>query len=183
MRKCKNPECRKKYEPTKPLQTACSIPCALAIAAIAMEKKAKRLAIEQRKEVRKKKMDVKPLSFFAKQAQSAFNAYIRERDKDDPCISCQRFHDGQYHAGHYFTVGAHPELRFNEDNCHKQCSVCNNHMSGNIEQYTPNLILKIGEVRFSALKEFKKLPKLKRDDYEKIRDEYKNKLKELKANK
>ncbi|EIM3171206.1 recombination protein NinG, partial [Escherichia coli] len=79
------------------------------------EKAARRRQAERRKAVR-------PLSWFIRQAQQAFNAFIRYRDRDLPCISCGRHHEGQYHAGHFRTTGAHPELRFDEDNCHKQCA-------------------------------------------------------------
>ncbi|EMH0135178.1 TPA: recombination protein NinG [Proteus mirabilis] len=135
---------------------------------------------EEKDKLKSRKLAVKPLSYFTKQAQTAFNAFIRERDKDEPCISCGRFHEGQYHAGHYRTTGANPELRFDEDNCHKQCAPCNNHLSGNIENYTPRLIEKIGQERFDRLMGSHKLPKWKREDYERIRDHYRAKLKELK---
>lgn len=135
---------------------------------------------EEKDKLKSRKLAVKPLSYFTKQAQTAFNAFIRERDKDEPCISCGRFHEGQYHAGHYRTTGANPELRFDEDNCHKQCAPCNNHLSGNIENYTPRLIEKIGQERFDRLMGSHELPKWKREDYERIRDHYRAKLKELK---
>lgn len=135
---------------------------------------------EEKDKLKSRKLAVKPLSYFTKQAQTAFNAFIRERDKDEPCISCGRFHEGQYHAGHYRTAGANPELRFDEDNCHKQCAPCNNHLSGNIENYTPRLIEKIGQERFDRLMGSHELPKWKREDYERIRDYYRAKLKELK---
>ena len=135
---------------------------------------------EEKDKLKARKLAVKPLSYFTKQAQTAFNAFIRERDKDEPCISCGRFHEGQYHAGHYRTTGANPELRFDEDNCHKQCAPCNNHLSGNIENYTPRLIEKIGQERFDRLMGSHELPKWKREDYEQIRDHYRAKLKELK---
>ncbi|HEI8521668.1 TPA: recombination protein NinG [Proteus mirabilis] len=135
---------------------------------------------EAKDKLKARKLAVKPLSYFTKQAQTAFNAFIRERDKDEPCISCGRFHEGQYHAGHYRTTGANPELRFDEDNCHKQCAPCNNHLSGNIENYTPRLIEKIGQERFERLMGSHELPKWKREDYERIRDHYRVKLKELK---
>ncbi|NIH21838.1 recombination protein NinG [Providencia heimbachae] len=135
---------------------------------------------ESRDKLKIRKLAVKPLSYFAKQAQTAFNSFIRERDKDLPCISCDRFHEGQYHAGHYRTTKANPEIRFDEDNCHKQCAPCNNHLSGNIENYRPALILKIGRERFDILMGFHELPKWKRDDYERVRDDYRKKLKELK---
>lgn len=118
---------------------------------------------------------VKPLSHFVKQAQKAFN-----RDRHFPCISCGRHHDGQYHAGHFRTIGANPELRFNEDNCHRQCAPCNNHLSGNLTAYRPAPIAKIGQARFDALMGLQEPPKWKRDDYIRIRDEYRAKLKALK---
>lgn len=135
---------------------------------------------EAKDKLKSRKLAVKPLSYFTKQAQTAFNAFIRERDKDEPCISCGRFHEGQYHAGHYRTTGANPELRFDEDNCHKQCAPCNNHLSGNIENYTPRLIEKIGQERFDRLMGSHELQKWKREDYELIRDHYRKKLKDLK---
>jgi hypothetical protein len=102
--------------------------------------KAKKQRTKKEKEDKKKaKEGIKSNTQLLNEAQKEFNAYIREVDKNEPCISCQRFHDGQYHAGHYLSVGAHPELRFNEDNCHKQCSVCNNHLSGNQLNYRKEL--------------------------------------------
>jgi hypothetical protein len=86
-----------------------------------------------------------------REAQSAFNAFVRERDKSEPCISCQRHHQGQYHAGHYRTVGAAAHLRFDEANCHKQCAPCNNHLSGNLIAYRVNLVQKIGLQAVEAL--------------------------------
>ena len=133
-----------------------------------------------RKRMAEKKQQVKPLSYFIKQAQQAFNAFIRYRDREEACISCGRHHEGQYHAGHFRTTGANPELRFNEDNVHKQCSPCNNHLSGNLIAYRPALIAKIGQARFDDLMGPHEMPKWKREDYIRIRDEYRAKLKEMK---
>lgn len=133
-----------------------------------------------RKRLAEKKQQVKPLSHFIKQAQQAFNEFIRYRDRHLPCVSCGRHHEGQYHAGHFRTTGANPELRFDEDNCHRQCAPCNNHLSGNLIAYQPALIAKIGQSRFDALMGPHELPKWKRDDYIRIRDEYRAKLKALK---
>ncbi|WP_324671388.1 recombination protein NinG [Enterobacter hormaechei] len=133
-----------------------------------------------RRRLAEKKQQVKPLSYFIKQAQQAFNEFIRYRDRHLPCISCGRHHEGQYHAGHFRTTGANPELRFDEDNCHRQCAPCNNHLSGNLINYRPALIQKIGQARFDALMGPHELPKWKREDYIRIRDEYRAKLKALK---
>ncbi|NHB89583.1 recombination protein NinG [Photorhabdus tasmaniensis] len=145
----------------------------------ALKKKQQQELAEKKDKLKARRLAVKPLSYFKSQAQQAFNAFIRERDKCQPCISCGRFHDGQYQAGHYLTIKAHPELRFDEDNVHKQCAPCNNHLSGNIINYKPCLIEKIGQERFDRLMSHHALPKLKRDDYEQIRDYYKEKLRSL----
>tara|TARA_R110000751_G_C13517498_1_gene452361 strand:- start:325 stop:573 length:249 start_codon:yes stop_codon:yes gene_type:complete len=43
------------------------------------------------------------------------------------------------------SVGGHSSvLRYNEDNCHKQCQPCNTHLSGNLVEFRVNLIVKIG---------------------------------------
>lgn len=141
----------------------------------------KKIVNQEKKDhaLRKKVFKANDLKLRKVSAQSAFNAFIRQRDAKLPCISCQRHHQGQYHAGHYKTVGAHSQLRFNEDNCHKQCSVCNNHRSGNIEQYTPNLIKKIGKVRFDALTSHKEIKKITCEEYKFIELNYKQRLKEL----
>ena len=102
----------------------------------------------QKSEVREAKRD---RSYWMRRCQTEFNKYIRNRDSKDPCISCGRHHTGQYHAGHYKTVGGHPALRFEEDNCHKQCSVCNNYKSGNLSEYRSNLLKKIGLERVEWL--------------------------------
>jgi hypothetical protein len=74
--------------------------------------------------------ELRPAGYYKAQAQQAFNAYIRARDADLPCISCGEtnppdLHGGQWDCGHFKTVGANPELRFEERNAHKQCKSCN----------------------------------------------------------
>ncbi|MDV2861829.1 recombination protein NinG [Phytobacter ursingii] len=183
--------CREWFEPIRSEQYVCSYECACVhgkaandAAKAEKQRKEKKRRLEEEKADRQRqaerRMAVKPLSYFIKQAQHAFNEFIRYRDRDLPCISCGRHHDGQYHAGHFRTTGASPELRFDEDNCHKQCSACNNHLSGNLTAYRPALIAKIGQARFDALMGPHALPKWSREDYIRIRDEYRAKLRDLK---
>ena len=93
---------------------------------------------------RKKAHKEESKAYWLKRVQTEFNRFIRNRDERDPCISCQKPVTGQAHAGHYRSVGAHPELRFDEKNCHRQCAQCNNWKSGNLTEYRSNLIKKIG---------------------------------------
>jgi len=137
-KKCKAPDCENMFTPFSTLTRACSPQCALILVKIANEK-------AQRKDTRERKKALKTLSEHTKEAQTPFNRYIvKVRDKDLPCISCNRHHSGQYDAGHYRSTKTHPELRFNEDNVHKQCSPCNRQLRGNIVEYRINLVKKIG---------------------------------------
>ncbi|WP_231957520.1 recombination protein NinG [Paraburkholderia tropica] len=143
-RKCKS--CGVSFVPVRSLQAACSVPCALAIAAKQKAQKAARAAKDERKSIRVALEKAKTRGTHLKELQAAFNAFIRARDANDPCISCDRpaTWDGQWHASHYRSVGSTPELRFNEFNVHRSCSICNNFLSGNIGSYRPRLIAKIG---------------------------------------
>ncbi|HCB1502627.1 TPA: recombination protein NinG [Klebsiella michiganensis] len=183
--------CREWFHPARDGQFVCSFECASAHgkaandaakadAQLKLKQQQKKAAKSERKRQAERRMAVKPISYFIKQAQQAFNDFIRYRDRHLVCISCDRHHEGQYHAGHFRTTGANPELRFDEDNCHKQCSVCNNHMSGNLTAYRPALIAKIGQARFDILMGPHVLPKWSREDYIRIRDEYRAKLRDLK---
>ena len=142
MRKCKI--CREPFEPTRPMQSVCGHGCALTMASNKRQKDAKAAQTAEKKADRAKREKLKSRADWAREAQTAFNGFIRARDHGQPCISCGRHHEGQNHAGHYRSVGAAPELRFIELNVHKQCQPCNTHKSGNIGAYRPRLIQKIG---------------------------------------
>ena len=128
---------------------------------------------------KKKKLRDNDRGYWAKSAQAAFNAYIRKRDEALPCISCQRHHTGQYHAGHYRSVGGNPELRFEPLNNNKQCMPCNSHLSGNLIDYRINLIKKIGQDKVDWLEGPHKAKRYTLDDLKEIQAKYKDKLKEL----
>lgn len=134
----------------------------------------------QRKEYREAKERLKTLSDHLREAQQAFNAYIRERDKNEPCISCSRFHQGQYHAGHYLSVGARPNLRFDEKNVHKQCQPCNTHLSGNLVNYRIGLIKKIGHQAVESLESDREPRRYRIEDAKRIKADYRERFRELK---
>lgn len=135
---------------------------------------------------RKRKLKENDKPHRTREAQKAFNAFIRERDKKNPCVSCGIFRDetavsngSNWHAGHYKTTGARPELRFNEANCHKQCAHCNNFLSGNIENYRINLIKIIGLKKVEWLEGPHEPKKYTCEELKEIELKYKQKLKEL----
>lgn len=179
-KKCKAPDCETTFTPYSTLTRACSLECALILVKIAKEKK-------QRKDTRERKVAIRTLSDWLKLAQPEFNRFTRIRDKDDPCISCGKFdHElkdflrgGKWDAGHFKAIGSHPELRFNEDNCHKQCKKCNNQRSGNISNYRINLVNKIGLDRVVELEGHHEPKHYIIDDIKEIREIYRLKAKEL----
>lgn len=175
-KRCRSAECDVMFPPANSLQVVCSLPCAVALA---NQKKAKVYKAETRQ--MRKDFNLKDRSYQLKQAQIAFNSYILERDKAQPCISCGTQQPVLYQAGHYKSVGAHPELRFDESNCHKQCGMnCNNMLSGNIVNYRLGLVDRIGQEELDWLEGPHDSMKLLIEEIIEIKTIYKAKLKTLK---
>jgi len=143
-KKCRVATCRALFVPARMGQSVCSPACAMVDAPRNEPKARKALAEIGRKELRAAKVKIKSRAQHMKEAQTAFNAWIRERDVGLPCVSCGRHHNGQWHAGHYRTVGGNPELRFEPLNVWRQCAPCNNHKSGDIVNYRLELVKRIG---------------------------------------
>jgi hypothetical protein len=101
---------------------------------------------------KKKKMqaELETVQDLVKAAQLVFNKYIRERDKNEPCISCKQ-KPKKVNAGHFWNANNHWNVRFDEDNVHVQCERCNSYLSGNLLEYRTNLLIKIGAERFNQL--------------------------------
>lgn len=181
-RRCKYTQCRKELPPARQCtdymqkKGFCNVECATNCG---LERAQKARDKEKRKEVRKAKERLKTRGEHAREAQAAFNAYIRARDADQPCISCGRHHQGQYHAGHYRTVGANPELRFEELNVHKQCAPCNNHKSGNIVEYRINLVQRIGQDNVDWLEGPHEPKKYTIEQLKEVKREYRRKAREI----
>jgi len=143
--------CHREFTPFRSLAKACSVPCALEWARRCAAKRADREAKAERKTTREAKERLKTRSDHLRELQQAFNAWIRMRDSDKPCISCGRYHQGQYHAGHYMGVGRQPALRFEPDNVHKQCKPCNTDLRGNLIRYRARLVGLLGLARVEWL--------------------------------
>ena len=177
--------CKEEFAPFNSLQFSCSVPCALEYAKKQREgdaqREEKRLQAAKRKRNREARVKLKSRSQWLAEAQQAFNAYIRERDKGLPCVSCGKYHSGQMHAGHYRTTKAAAEIRFSEFNCHLQCAPCNNHLSGNIIEYRKSLLQCYGERIVDWLEGPHNGQKLTIEDAKDIKQYYKEQLKLLKS--
>ena len=100
-------------------------------------------------------------------AQSAVNAYVRARDEGKPCISCGEMKPLQ--AGHYWSVGARPELRFDEANIHGQCHRCNIDLAGNREAFRAGIVDRLGSELADDLDTSTPAQKFTLDDLKAIR--------------
>lgn len=159
----------------------------------ARESRAARAA--ERKQHRERKEAIKTRSEWMAAAQKVFNMFVRERDKDLPCICCNSWGEdenwlvgGKWDAGHFLGRGAFPELRFEELNCHKQLKSCNAGSSKYARKgrtvaasYRLNLINKIGLDKVEWLESHHEEKKYTIDDLKQIITVYKAKLAELKT--
>jgi hypothetical protein len=172
--------CKAKFEPSRPLQSVCNPRCAQVHADNLKAKKAKQELTERRKETRKALDAIKPRAIWMREAQAAFNSYIRARDEAEPCISCKSYLRSSWDAGHYRTTAAAPELRFEPLNVHKQCVQCNQHQHGNLVEFRIGLKDRVGEKALEWLEGKHEAKHYTIDDLKAIKAEYKAKLKELK---
>lgn len=178
-KKCKS--CRAEFIPSRPLQSACGVPCAIALTNARREKERRAEAAELRSLHRIAKEKIKTKGDYAKEAQQAFNEFIRLRDADLPCVSCGRHHQGQYHCGHFRTVGSNPGLRFEPLNAAKQCAPCNNHKSGDIVNYRIELVRRIGQEKVDWLEGPHEPKRYTIEDLKEIKAHYRAKVRELKS--
>lgn len=162
------------FQPERQFQKVCGIDCAYKVARVIGGKK-------RAAQYRADKKRMKSRADWLKEAQAAVNRYVRLRDAGQPCISCGTMKpDIQYAAGHYRTVKAASHLRFNPDNIHKQCNFyCNSSLSGNIAEYRPRLIARIGLERVEALECDNSIHKWTIDEARAVKAEFAAKIKEL----
>ena len=177
---CRNATCSVKFVPQRLGQAVCSPACALATKDVNQQKARKSLAQVERREIKVRKEKLKSRADHLREVQSAFNEWVRLRDADLPCVSCGRHHEGQYHSGHYRTVGGNPELRFEPLNAWKQCAPCNNHKSGDIVNYRIELVKRIGVEKVDWLEGPHEPKRYTVEDLKAIKADYRAKSRELK---
>lgn len=74
-------------------------------------------------------------------------------------------------------------MRFNPENCHAQCSQCNNYLSGNLVAYRAELINRIGLEEVVRLETTTGPAKHTRDDLMAIKAGYQCAVRELRRSK
>ena len=181
--------CESEYTPQRMGQKVCSPKCSF-------EWVKHKNAKEYDKETRRRKQALKSRGDWIKEAQAEFNKYVRTRDYGAPCISCGKSvaelgiqSNIVMVCGHYLSVGAHPELRFEPLNANLQCTRCNGG-AGKYGQFNSNertitqnyrirLIEKIGLDKVEWLEGPHEAKNYTIDDVIEIKKKYRKKWKEL----
>lgn len=185
--KCKNKACKKEFIKRNPWQVVCGDPdCALALVEERKRKEEASRIRRERREDKAKLQAMKTLPQLKRELEAIFNSYIRLRDREKNCISCDTplsiiaySRGGRYDAGHYRSVGSADHLRFNEDNVHGQCKYCNKHLAGNHVNYRIGLINRISLERVEALENNNEVHHWTREELEEKIRVYRKKLKDL----
>ena len=134
--------------------------------------------------MRARREAIKTIPDLIKEAQVEFNAYIRERDRDQLCICCgQPLGHGEvgggYDCGHYRSTGSAPHLRFDERNAHAQRKQCNRWQAGRAVDFRIGLIARIGREAVEALESDNRIHRWTREELIVIRQTYRAKRRQL----
>lgn len=179
-RKCSY--CKEEFQKTSPLQYTCFPPkeCSWKYQEELRKKKFLREAGKEKKVFYDKN---KKLSQYESEARRPFQKWIRWRDRERPCISCGATKAKQWDGGHLYKAEIYSGLIFDENNCHRQCSQCNDYNSGNELAYREGLIKRYGEdyvKELEAKKDRLRNYKYSKEQLVEIKTEYQNRLKEIK---
>lgn len=138
---CKH--CKQPFTPSyNTLQPTCSMGCAIEQGKIQLAKEREKIRKIREKlekaELKAMKDSLPTHAQWLNALQRPINHIARLIDEEFPCISSNRV-KGKWNGGHYYTVGAHPNIRFHLFNIYKQSFSDNHFKSANITQYTYNL--------------------------------------------
>lgn len=115
--------------------------------------------------------------------KAVFQAWIRSRDAELNCISCNATTSNpHWHGGHYKKAETYSGVIFNEFNVNKQCHKCNVHNNGNELNYRIGLIAKIGIEDVLGIEQLAQETRFKKySDLEliEIKEKYKAKIKDF----
>ena len=190
-RKCAVKGCGNRFQPRSMMHKVCGPECAAVHAVAERKRLTAKLAAAERAETKAKLAKFKRRPQYVAEAQEAFNAYIRERDRDQPCICCGSFiaagemalHGGGWDAGHYISRGHASHLRFDERNVHKQRKGCNKPGGTTRAKYRAGLVGRYGEQYVAELEALEYAPPtrdLTIEELVRVKETYRAKLRALK---
>ena len=113
------------FTPRRPIQPFCGYECEVKAATLAVERKRAKTKAQDRRQTRAHLEAMKSVPKLKKEAQEAFNRYIRLRDNGKPCFVTGDILrlgglGGGFDAGHIRSRSEADHLRFDERNVHGQ---------------------------------------------------------------
>lgn len=116
-------------------------------------KAAKVRAAKDKRDTKKALEKFKTPTQWEKECRDIVQEIARLRDRNDGCISCHMGpnYGGQWHGSHFRPAGNNAAVQFHLWNIHKACAQCNLFKGGNISEYRPRLVEKIGADRVAWL--------------------------------
>lgn len=133
---------------------------------------------------REQRESLKSISRLIQEARVPFQKWIRYRDANQGCISCNETNPKVWHAGHYKKAELFTGLIFNEINVNKQCERCNTFLGGNESEYRKGLVEKYGEEMVALMEvssDHLRSYKFTREELREIKTKYQKKLRECKS--
>lgn len=186
--RCKAPRCR---EPALPYKAFCSPECGAIIGVALLEKqkrkedKKRSLAAKAEKAGdRAKREAMKGVPELTREAQEAFNRYVRLRDNGKGCFVCgvtlrMGGVGGGFDAGHIRARSQASHLRFDERNVQGECKSCNAAGSTKDHEMRAAAERLLGKEAADALYADNRVHKWQRDELRAIRDTYRAKARDL----
>jgi hypothetical protein len=176
--------CKAQFTPSRSFEVWCSPSCGLEIAQDKKRKAAEKAALADRRETRAKLEARKGVPKLKKEAQEAFNRYVRVRDNGKGCFVCDTPLEmggvgGGFDAGHIRSRSNADNLRFDERNVHGQCKPCNAVGATKDWQMRAAADRLLGKAEAEALYNDNAPIKWTRDGLREIRDKYRALTKEL----
>lgn len=145
-KKCK--KCNQDFKPFSTLENTCSPKCKRELAENRAQKREE--SVRRKREISKVSIIRDDIEHEERKviivaAQRVTNRLVKLRDWGKPCISCGKPHKADFEAGHFHSVGAHPELRLIMKNIHGQCSECNHEFNTELkDKYACQIVKRYG---------------------------------------
>lgn len=115
--------CKDKFEPKNSTQSVCSVSCSI-------EYSKKKIAKDWKEQKKVIKESLKTKSDYEKELQILINTIVRLIDKGTFCHSTKKPLNDKFDAGHVFSCGGNPTIRFNLFNIYAQSVYANQYLSG-----------------------------------------------------
>lgn len=189
MRKCRN--CKKELPPVKLSDNwqrngFCVLDC---MAKYGLQKAKEQRRKKEKAAQKEAKVKLRTRKDWVNIAQRLLNQIVVLEDKPKGCISCDTGNpvtdSGHYfHRGNKYRVSPLTLLRLNLNG---QCEACNRWEGGKTHDYMVGFIDRYGQAKFDELTEFRRkvdcgeIPPLTIDECKELIEQYKERLKALKA--